>query len=305
MTAPAVSVAMPVRNVAATVDLAIRSIAEQTFPDWELVVVDDGSTDATPEILTRWSAADARVRTHVDGASRGISARLNEAVRLARGELVARMDGDDISFPQRLEVQVGYLRAHPDVDLLGAGEMVFASTGELRGFRTAPPDHPAITADVLGGIPVSHPTWVGRREWFLRNPYDPAATACEDQELLLRAHATSTYANVPDVLLAYREDRIKLRRSLAARAATAAYLLRHGRTGGRLAAGAAAAAGQLARGARDAAAVLLHQEERVMRGRVTPPRPGDEQTWQVWRPVVLAGHPDGSGAPGPDAGPEP
>jgi glycosyltransferase involved in cell wall biosynthesis len=285
--APVVSVIMPVRNVAATVDLAIRSVVDQTFAEWELVVVDDGSSDDTPARLQRWADLDGRIRVHVDGAAKGISARLNQGVHLAEGEYVARMDGDDISLPERLAVQVAHLREHPDVDLVGAGEMVFSSNGDLRGYRLGPPDHPAITAAVLSGIPVSHPTWVGRRDWFLRNPYDLTAAACEDQELLLRAHATSTYANVPDVLLAYREDRIKLRRSLEARAASASYLLRYGRTRRALLPAAVAASSQYVRGARDAVAVLIGRQEWVMRRRVVPARQCDEEVWRGLVPSVL------------------
>jgi hypothetical protein len=163
---------------------------------------------------------------------------------------------------------------------------VFSSNGGLRGYRLGPPDHRSITAAVLSGIPVSHPTWLGRRDWFLRNPYDLTAAACEDQELLLRAHTTSTYANVPDVLLAYREDRIKLRRSMEARVASASYLLRYGRTRRALLPAAVAASSQYVRGARDAVAVLTGRQEWVMRRRVLPARPCDEEVWRGLAPSV-------------------
>lgn len=285
--APTVSILLPARNVARTIDLAVASIVAQTVADWELLLLEDGSADDTVALLRSWAARDDRIRVHTDGRSLGISDRLNQGVRLARGAYVARMDGDDVSLPDRLEVQLDLLRRHPEVDLVGAGEIVFSSAGELRGYRSGPVDHAEIVQDPLHGIPVSHPTWLGRRDWFLRHPYDTTADACEDQELLLRASSVSTYANVPRIVLAYREDRIKLGRSLAARRASARYLLRHGRSTPMRAT--AAAGGQLLRGARDALAVLTGQQERVLRGRVDAPRPTDVELWDLVRPSVVPG----------------
>lgn len=281
---PEVSVVMPVRNGAATLDLAIQSIVQQSFEDWELLVVDDGSTDGAVARMQAWATRDDRLRVQVDGRAVGISQRLNQGVASARGSLIARMDGDDISYPGRLAKQVAYLRTHPDVDVVAARMLVFASDGLVRGQRPASGgEHAAVTANVLRGIPLPHPTWMGRREWFLRNRYDPRAGGCEDQELLLRAMATSRYASLPDVLLGYREDRLKLRRSLVPRLHQGAFLLRYGARNQLLVPSAVAAVNQLARGVRDILAVVTRQQDLVLRRRSQAASTAEVAAWtELW-----------------------
>jgi glycosyltransferase involved in cell wall biosynthesis len=192
MMEPAISIVMPVRNVQGTLDPAVRSILAQTWKAWELVVLDDGSTDGTVQQLLAWADLDDRIRPFVDGCSLGISARLNEGVRRSRAPIIARMDGDDICYPHRLETQLAFLRENPEVDVVGAGSMVFTSDGTPRGPRSSPGGHEELTTNPQrNGIPLAHPTWMGRRSWFLRFPYDPRARGCEDWEVLMRGHTSS------------------------------------------------------------------------------------------------------------------
>src|SRR4051812_47547353 len=114
-TMPLVSIAMPVRDSQRTLPVALRSIVSQTYPNWELLLFDDGSTDRTLEIAR--SFADDRIKIVSDGRGRGMTVRLNQAARVASGKYYARMDGDDAAYPQRLERQVAYLESHPEVDL--------------------------------------------------------------------------------------------------------------------------------------------------------------------------------------------
>ena len=106
-----VSVVMSMRNASATVRDTIRSLQWQTLSDWELVLLDDGSTDDSVNIVG--SIADRRIRLQSDGGRKGLAARLNQAVGLARGRFIARIDADDICFPARLEKQVAYLEKSP------------------------------------------------------------------------------------------------------------------------------------------------------------------------------------------------
>jgi glycosyltransferase involved in cell wall biosynthesis len=285
---PAVSIVMPVRNVQDTIDPAIRSIVAQTWKAWELIVVDDGSTDTTPELLRAWAGLDDRIRPFVDGCARGISARLNEGVRRSRAPIIARMDGDDICYPHRLSTQLTFLHENPDVDLVGAGSMVFTSDGSPRGPRAWPGEHEVLTANpLLNGIPLAHPTWMGRRSWFLRFPYDPRATGWEDQEVLLRGYTSSRYANLPDVLLGYREDRIKLRRSVATRLSKINTLLRYGAQNRRMVSGLIGSASQLAKGACDALAVAARREDLILARRNQVPSPAEIATWKAtWAEFV-------------------
>src|SRR6476661_6105481 len=115
---PPVSVLMPVYNAGRYVAEAVESILGQTYADFEFLIVDDGSTDRSRAILERYAARDPRIRL-VSRPNTGYAAALNELLGLARGELVARMDADDVALPERLLRQVNYLRAHPEVVCVG------------------------------------------------------------------------------------------------------------------------------------------------------------------------------------------
>lgn len=279
---PVVSIVMPVRNVQRTIDPAICSIVAQTCMEWELVVLDDGSTDETVQRLRAWADRDERIRPFVDGRVLGLPARLNEGVRQCRAPIIARMDGDDICYPHRLETQLGFLRDNPEVDLVGAALMVFTSDGTARGSRSLTGCHEELTSNpLLNGIPLAHPTWMGRRSWFHKFPYDPRARRCEDWEVLLRGHTSSRYASIPDVLLGYREDRIKLRSSVQSRLHQVIFLLHYGTRDRRVLWSLVGAAGQIAKGVRDTMAVLVRRQDLVLGRRNQDPSPSELANWKV------------------------
>ena len=208
---PLVSVAMSVYNAAATVELAFRSILRQTFDKWELIVVDDGSTDSTPDILAR--VRDSRIRiVQEPRGNLGLAPRLNQCVQFARGPYVARMDADDIAYPRRLEQQVRFLDAHPEIDLVGTGAVVFKGAGEVVGCYPTACMHEAICRRPWWGFPLAHPTWMGRRTWFVSHPYPEGCLRCEDQALLLKSFSDSRFAALDEVLLGYRLDGISARK---------------------------------------------------------------------------------------------
>lgn len=214
-TLPAVSVLLPVRNGGPFLQAALRSLLAQTFTDFEILLLDDGSSDGSPALAR--SFTDPRIRVIEDGQHRGLSARLNQGVQLARAALVARMDADDLCLPRRFELQVAYLAAHPEVDLVGCRAAAFRD-GEVLGLLPYAPDHETLVARPWHTIPLPHPTWMGRREWFLRHPYrTPEVRRAEDQELLVRTAPTSRFACLPEVLLAYRLGAPDLRKTLVAR----------------------------------------------------------------------------------------
>jgi len=202
--APVISIGMPVFNAAGSLRAAVASILQQDFTDWELLLIDDGSSDDTLQLAR--SFEDERIRVVADGKNRGLTARLNQAVQQSRGEYFARMDGDDLAFPQRLSVQLGYLREHPDVDLVGGWAVVFDSAYLLRGKRATPESHAAICAAPWAGFPLLHPSFMGRRSWFEQHPYDESLPKAQDQVLLANTCLSSRFANVQQLVLAYRED---------------------------------------------------------------------------------------------------
>ncbi|MHB1143148.1 MAG: glycosyltransferase family 2 protein [Sulfuricaulis sp.] len=222
---PLVSIGMPVFNSEKTLAPAIRSILNQTYRDWELLIVDDGSTDRSLQIAQGFR--DARIRVIAGGERRGIAVRLNQLVAAGRGKYFARMDGDDIAFPARIERQVSHLEAHPEIDLLGAAVIVFRNDGSLAGRMPVEQSHAAICARPCSGFYLPHPTWMGRRAWFARHGYDESASGAEDQHLLFRTYPTSRFACLSEILLGYREDRRSLKRMLARRHVFLRALLRH------------------------------------------------------------------------------
>lgn len=216
MFSPQVSVLLPCRNGARTLEIALRSILSQTFQDFELLYLDDGSTDDSIRIAKSFN--DPRIRILGDSIGRGLPSRLNEGIVAARGLYIARMDADDVSFPSRFAKQVAFLEAHPEVDLVGCRAVVFKDSGSVIGLLPFAPDHAILCARPWRNIPLPHPTWMGRREWFQKHWYRlPEVRRAEDQELLLRACPDSRYACLDEVLLGYRQGDFQLGRTLMAR----------------------------------------------------------------------------------------
>ncbi len=213
---PLVTIALPAWNSATTLHRTLASVLRQTFPSWELLVMDDGSSDDTVRMAR--DTRDPRVRVHADGRHAGLATRLNQAIDLARGRYFARMDADDIAYPQRLQTQLAFLEAHPDVDLVAARALAFRGNGQAIGLLPFRGTHEAICARPWSGIPMPHPTWFGRIEWFRRHRYAvPDALRAEDQELLIRALPGSRYAACPEILLGYRQGAYSVTRLLKGR----------------------------------------------------------------------------------------
>lgn len=200
---PRVTIVLPVLDGGKDVLLSVQSLVAQSFEDWELLVIDDGSTDGTPDAIGHLT--DPRIQLIADAGRRGVAARLNQGVDLARAPLIARMDHDDFAHPDRLRAQVEFLSKRPDVDLVGARCVTMDEDGRVFGELPFAETHEAICRRPWLGLHLAHPTWMGRTSWFRRHRYAvPAPYACEDQELLLRALPHSRYHALPDALLAYR-----------------------------------------------------------------------------------------------------
>ena len=195
---------MPVYNAVRHLDAAIASIRAQTLAELELIVVDDGSTDDSADLLARHAAADPRISVlRIPHA--GVATALNHGINAARAPLIARMDGDDEALPDRLERQMAFLSARPDVVVLGTGLEVIDLQG--RPIETNPPitDPADIHELLLLGNCLAHPTVMMRRDAVLAaGGYRPAFTAAEDYDLWLRLSERHALANLPDRLLRYR-----------------------------------------------------------------------------------------------------
>ncbi len=203
---PVVSVVVPIYNAARYLESALRSVLQQSFADFELIAVDDGSTDPSRTILERLAAEDPRVRV-VSRPNTGIVGALNDGLALARGEFVARMDADDLCFPQRFAVQVDHLRRHPECVCVGSAFLYIDAEGYCLKEVPRPRTHAEIEAELLQGNGGSliHPTAMFRRNAVDQvGRYREKAQWIEDLDLYLRLARVGTLANLPDVLLQYR-----------------------------------------------------------------------------------------------------
>ena len=203
---------MSVFNCGPALIPTIRSLLHQTYDNWELILLDDGSTDDTP--LLAKSFHDRRIRLIVDGFNRGLGARLNQAVDLSGGDYFARIDGGDVAYPERLAVQVRFLETHPEVDLVASRIIIFSGLGRVVGRYPFLQTHEAICRRPWSGFQLPHPTWMGRMAWFRKNAYSSAMRKSQDQELLLRTYRRSRDDALDQILLGYRKDCLSLRNIL-------------------------------------------------------------------------------------------
>ncbi|TSA42045.1 MAG: glycosyltransferase [Betaproteobacteria bacterium] len=279
---PMISIALSMRNAAATIGCAVRSLLLQTCTDWELLLLDDGSSDDGVDRVQRF--ADARIRLVSDGQRRGLAARLNQAIDLARGRFLARMDADDVAYPERLERQLAFLQANPEVDLLGSGMMVFADDGRPIGLYPVRETHEEICSRPYSGFYLAHPTWMGKTQWFRRWRYDPTCRRAQDQDLLLRSYAHSRFAVLPEPLAGYRQDALSVKKSLVARYFVARAIAREAWRDHAYAAGAAAIALQAAKFSADAFAISSGLSRRLLSHQAVPFTATEASRWRdVWR----------------------
>lgn len=200
-----VSVGIPFYNNQDTLLTAIRSVFAQTYQDWELILVDDGSRDNSLTIAQ--SIRDNRVKVIHDGENHGLAYRLNQIASLATGEYLARMDADDMMHPQRLEKQLNYLQANPQIDVLASPVYSINQENQPQGIRGLDPIEGMTVKTVLlnKGL-IIHPTVMAKTQWFRRYQYDTLYRKTQDRELWCRSASTSTFAKIPEPLYFYREN---------------------------------------------------------------------------------------------------
>jgi glycosyltransferase involved in cell wall biosynthesis len=210
---PRVSVLMSAFNAESWIARAVDSIRSQVYEDWELLVVDDGSRDETGAILQEIAQRDTRVRVIVHDRNRGLPTSLNGALGSARGDLVARMDADDVALPQRFARQVAFLDANPEVDVLGGGALEMTHDGRPLGELCRIEHHDVLVARIFTENPFIHPTIMARRRVFDQlGGYDVSCSRGQDYELWLRAYPTFRFHNLQEPLIHYaRRDRARWR----------------------------------------------------------------------------------------------
>lgn len=211
--APAVSVVIPVYNSENYVEQAIHSILDQTFRDMEVIVVNDGSTDRSGEVIK--AIGDPRIR-YIEQKNTGLPGALNTGLKAARAALIARHDHDDVALPTRIEEQVAYMQAHPEVGALGTWATV--TDMELRP-RTAlrhPTSHAYLRFFLLFDSPFVHPSMMFRRSVIgVTGPYLEDPAVYEDLEMWTRMVRVTRVSNLPKELMLYREIPTSISRNSA------------------------------------------------------------------------------------------
>ena len=202
---PKVTVLMTVYNGQDFLAGAIECVLAQTFTDFELLIVDDGSDDRSADIIRSWARSDERIRKIKHERNMGVAQARNSGLAAAAGQYVAYQDSDDLSRPRRLQMQLDYLESHPQVGALGCQmEVVDQDLKPLFDYAT-PPNHALITWNLFFGWGMAHcASMLRRRLYDARQPYNPRNRYAEDLELWLRLAPVTRFANLPEKLVRYR-----------------------------------------------------------------------------------------------------
>lgn len=204
---PVLTVYMPVFNAASYVSDAIDSILTQTYKNFEFIIIDDCSTDCTPKILKSYSRRDPRIRLYRNKINLGVSASADIAISLARGKFLARMDADDISFPDRFQKQIRFLKNNPQTVAVGGQCITINSVNKIIGNKKFPTSPQAIQDMMFWAVPIQHPTLMVNLKMLPQNFvwYDRNKTSAEEINLMFRLLTIGKLANLPEFLIYYRQ----------------------------------------------------------------------------------------------------
>lgn len=185
---------------------AIRSVFAQTYQDWELILIDDGSTDNSNKIAQ--SIKDPRVRVISDGKNKKLAGRLNEVTKLAKYDYIARMDADDLMSPLRLETQMNLLIKNPSYDLISTGTYSILNNNKLIGHRSCKAENPTFNEILNKKVGILHASILAKKEWYQRNLYNENLPLAQDLDMWLRTSKIKDLKIkiIPDLLYVYREE---------------------------------------------------------------------------------------------------
>ena len=202
---PQISLIMSVYNGEDYLVEAIDSVLKQSFTNWELIVINDCSTDSTPEILSQYASRDARVRVYTNEVNLRLPSSLNKAMTYAQGKYIARMDADDICLPDRLEKQYAFMEEHPEVALSSCRFMTLKNGVIASGGCGGKCDQDSVKALLLVTNPILHPGIIAKAEIIKAMGYDKTFTCTEDMELWTRfVMAGHKVEILPEYLMIYR-----------------------------------------------------------------------------------------------------
>lgn len=195
-----VTIAIPFYNAEKYLAQAIDSVLWQTYNDWQLILLDDGSTDNSLAIAREYENNDNRIKVYSDGKNKNLGYRLNEIPKLVDTYYLVRMDADDMMHPKKIEQQLLTLEINPEIDVLGTNAYSIDANDNVVGIRLSNLKDKLVSVKTF-----IHPTIMAKTEWFLSNPYDVDAIRIEDIELWLRTERTSNFKILSEPLFFYRE----------------------------------------------------------------------------------------------------
>lgn len=202
-----ITIAIPFYNAEPFLADAIRSVFAQTYKDWELILIDDGSTDNSLKIAQ--SIKDSRVRVISDGKNKKLATRLNEVTNLAKYDYIARMDADDLMSPTRIEKQMDIFKMNPTLDLVTCGNYSLSNSDEIIGGRW-PHSNDISHSDLLKkkGSGILHAAILAKKSWYQRNKYNSSLATAQDYELWVRSSANKDLKIflIQEPLYYYREE---------------------------------------------------------------------------------------------------
>jgi len=201
---PKISAIMPAYNAEIFLSRAIESVLGQTFKDYELIILDDGSQDNTLSIARKYERLDSRIRVVSNPKNMQIAATLNKGIRLSKAEFIARMDTDDISYPNRFELQYKVLINNPSVAIVGANMKIINISGETISQRKYPTTSQDMKKIMFRYSPFAHPAVMFRKQVVLEfGGYDLSTVPCEDIDLWFKIGSRYEFSNVNKFLLKY------------------------------------------------------------------------------------------------------
>lgn len=204
---PFVSVIISVYNSETYLNESMRSMLDQTYHNFELIIINDGSTDNSKEVINSYLKKDRRIVYLENKKNVGLPISLNKGIKSARGIYIARMDADDISFPERLAKQVDFLRKNGDIYVLGTASLSIDGKGAILGLSEFPTDPEFIRKNLIKENLFYHPSVMIRKKYFEKvGLYDERMTYAQDYELWLRGANLFNYTNLKEPLVKHRES---------------------------------------------------------------------------------------------------
>lgn len=204
------TIGLPFYNNELTLSNAIKSLLIQTYTDWELILIDDGSTDNSLSIAKQIINSDKRITLVSDGVNRGLIHRLNQIIDMAKGEYIARMDSDDMMMPEKLERQMKILHENDAIDVIDTAAYIINEKDQPIGMRGMDDLNSWNKKKVLQKGLLFHPTIIAKTSWYKKNRYDKGFIRSEDFELWCRTYDHTVFSRIYEPLFIYREGNVNI-----------------------------------------------------------------------------------------------